>query len=149
MSSHIYASCSLCKIFLIITVTANTNDNEDTLTCAPSMFSSLPVFLSGDGEATIVDSGLANCDDDAGGDLELTSRRRDNGTELAVCRLTAESIKMLFFDIMNGNNKASRPHTEWVDNVEDWGRVTSAEQLCTGKNQMDPDNVRNVKLVPN
>jgi len=43
--------------------------------------------LSGDGEATIVDSGLANCD--AAGDLEFTSPRRDDN-EFAVCRLTAE-----------------------------------------------------------
>jgi len=54
------------------------------------MLSSIPVFLSGDGEATIVDSGLANCGAEAAGDLELTSRRRDDDAELAVCRLTGE-----------------------------------------------------------
>ena len=59
----------------------------DTLTCAVSTMSSPPLFLSGDGDATIVDSGLANCD--AAGDVfEFMSARRDD-TELTVCRLTA------------------------------------------------------------
>jgi len=69
---------------------------SSTLTCGalPSTTSSLlPVFLLGEGEATIVDRGLANCEavDDIAGDLlELASRRRDNGTEFAVCRLTGQ-----------------------------------------------------------
>ena len=58
-----------------------------TLNRAASTLSSSAAFLSGDGDATIVDSGLANCD--GAGDLEFTSPRRDD-TEFAVCRLTAE-----------------------------------------------------------
>jgi len=78
----------------IITVTAvvmmfMTTVLTNTLTCAPSMLSSLPVFLSGDGDATIVDRGLANCATDTAGDFVFASRRRDD-TELAVCRLTTE-----------------------------------------------------------
>jgi len=49
--------------------------------------SSPEAFLSGDGDATIVDSGLANCV--AAGDLECMSPRRDDA-EFTVCRLTAE-----------------------------------------------------------
>jgi len=58
------------------------------LTCAVSKTSSAPLCLSGDGEATIVDSGLANCDA-AGDDFEFMSARRDD-TELTVCRLTVQ-----------------------------------------------------------
>ena len=63
---------------------------SDTLTCAPLMSSLLTAFLSGDGDAMIVDSGLANCD--AAGDLlEFTSKLRRDDTEFAVCRLTVQS----------------------------------------------------------
>ena len=92
----------------------NKTVNPNTLTCAPSMLSSLPVFLSGDGDATIVDSGLANCDTDNAGDFELTSRRRDGGREFTVCRLTAESIKRLFLKILSMEiiKKPGYIHTE-------------------------------------
>ena len=71
-------------IIMMITLTV-----PHTLTCAASMLSSSKTLLSGDGDATIVERGLWNCD--AAGDFVFVSVRRDD-TELAVCRLTAESM---------------------------------------------------------